>query len=217
MGTSQANSNVVALTEDHVSRVTGLTKGQLRAWDRKGFFQPKFAYDDRKAAYSRFYSFKDVVGLKTIETLRSKYKIGFKKLKDVAEELKAKGFDHWADTTLYVVKKEVHFRNPQTGDIESLRDGQLAMLAVIDVINDVQEKVAELSSRPQEKVGAVERHKFVARNSWVISGTRIPTSTIRRYYEAGFSVEQILTEYPSLTAADVQAALDHENCFDKSA
>lgn len=217
MGTVQSKSNVVALTEDHVSRVTGLTKGQLRSWDRKGFFQPKHAYDDRKAAFSRFYSFKDVVGLKTIETLRSKHKIGFKKLKDVAEELKAKGFDHWADTTLYVVNKEVHFKNPKTGDIESLRDGQLAMLAVVDVINDVQEKVAELNFRSQEKVGSVERHKFVARNSWVISGTRILTSTIRRYSEAGFSVEEILEEYPTLREADVFAALEHENSLDKSA
>lgn len=207
---------VVALTEDHVSRVTGLTKGQLRDWDKRGFFQPKYAYDDRRAAYSRIYSFRDVVGLKTISTLRKEYRIGFSKLHKVAEKLKEKGFHHWADTKLYVVKKEVHFRDPSTGDIESLKDGQLAMLAVIDVINDVTLSVEKLKHRPADSIGHVERHKFVSRNSWVVSGTRIPTSAIRRYAEAGYSTDQILEEYPTLSAEDVQAAIEHEENLAKA-
>lgn len=208
---------VAALTEDHVERATGITKGQLRAWDRRGFFKPKYAYDDRRAAYSRIYSFKDVVGLKTIATLRAKYKIGFKKLGEVAERLKGKGFDHWADTTLYVIKKNVHFKDPTTGNVESLHDGQLAMLEIIDVINDVTEKVTQLKNRSIEKVGKVERSKFVSRNSWVVSGTRIPTATIRRYSDAGYSLEEIREEYPALSHDDILAALKHENAMEKSA
>lgn len=210
MNRSPDNPVVVALTDDHVAKVTGLSKSQLRAWDRRGFFSPKFAYDDRKTAYSRIYSFKDVVGLKTIETLRSKYKIGFGKLKEVADQLKARGFEHWADTTLYVLKKDVYFKDPETGDVENLRDGQLAMLEIIDVIESVTKRVVDLKRRGEEKLGEVERNKFVARNSWVIAGTRIPTAAIRRYSEAGFSVGDILEEYPTLTKEDVEAALEHE-------
>ncbi|SEL16831.1 MerR HTH family regulatory protein [Roseovarius azorensis] len=217
MQSQTENSVVVALTEDHVARATGLSKSQLRAWDRRGFFSPRHAYDDRRAAYSRIYSFKDVVGLKTIATLRSRYKIGFKKLTRVAEELQKRGFSHWADTKLYVLKRDVHFKDPQTGDIENLRDGQLAMLEVIDVINDITEKISEIKSRPKEKFGSVERNKFVARNSWVISGTRIPTATIRRYSDAGYSVDQIIEEYPSLSRTDVLAALEHEKTLENSA
>lgn len=217
MSEQEHSSVVVALTEDHVARATGLTKYQLRAWDKRGFFSPKYAYDNRRAAYSRIYSFKDVVGLKTIATLRSKYKIGFKTLNFVASELARRGYDHWADTTLYVVKKEVHFKDPATGEIESLRDGQLAMLEVVDVINDVTSKVAQLKERPVSDHGVVERSKFVARNSWVVAGTRIPTSTMRRYAEAGYSIEEILEEYPSLSAEDVVAALKHEEALAKTA
>ena len=203
-------SVVVALTEDHVARATGLTKSQLRAWDKRGFFRPKYAYNDRRTAYSRIYSFKDVVGLKTIATLRSKYKIGFKTLNFVASELAARGYDHWADTTLYVIKKEVHFRDPETGEIENLKDGQLAMLEIVDVINDVKSKVSQLKDRSKADYGSVERSKFVARNSWVVAGTRILTSTIRRYAEAGYSIDEILEEFPSLSKIDVSAALKHE-------
>lgn len=211
------NQNVIALTEDHVARVTGLSVTQLRSWDKKGFFEPKHAYRDRKSAYGRIYSFKDVVGLKTVETLRSRYKISFSKLKEVATGLRERGFDHWADTTLYVLKKDVYFKDPRTGDVENLRDGQLAMLEVIDVINDVSNKVAELKIRSQNDVGSVARRRFVVRNSWVVSGTRIPTATIKRYWDAGFSVEQIIEEYPSLTPEDVNAALAHEEGLEKSA
>lgn len=202
--------SVIALTEDHVARVTGLSVSQLRSWDKKGFFTPKHAYDIRNSAYSRIYSFKDVVGLKTVETLRRKYKIGFSKLTEVANELRKRGFEHWADTTLYVLKKDVYFKDPRTGTVENLRDGQFAMLEVLDVINDVKAKVEEIRQRDKSAVGSVERHKFVARNSWVISGTRIPTAAIKRYHEAGYSKQQIIDEYPSLTAEDIDAALLHE-------
>lgn len=209
MGIEQ-KSIVKALTEEQVAKVTGLTKGQLKAWDRRGFFVPQYAFDDRRSPYSRIYSFHDVVGLKTVETLRRKYKIGFQTLRRVASELKQRGYEHWADTKLYVVKKSVYFKDPGSSRVESLDDGQFAMLEVIDVINDVSEKVVALKKRPTSARGAVERNRYVERNSWVIAGTRIPTATIRRYSDAGFSTEQIIEEYPSLTEDDVKAALRHE-------
>lgn len=211
------NITGAALTEDHVSRITGLTKGQLRAWDRRGFFVPRYAYSDRSSAYSRIYSFKDAAGLKTISVLRHKYKISLRKLTNVAKELEARGFSHWADTKLYVLKKEVYFKHRRSDHIESLKDGQYAMLSVIDVINDVHEKVIELKKRIPSQRGRIERNKYVARNSWVIAGTRIPTATIQRYVDAGFTEGQILREYPTLTADDMQAALDHEKGLAKSA
>lgn len=217
MKKSEQSTVVAALTEEQVARITGLSKGQLRAWDTRGFFQPRYAYDDRKSAYSRIYSFKDAVGLKTIQTLKSQYRIGFKKLEEVAEELRTRGYEHWADTKLYVVKKKVHFHDPRTNQVESLEDGQFAMLPIIDVIEDVTEKVVALKARNSSKVGHIERNKFVARNSWVVAGTRIHTAAIRRYREAGFSISQILDEYPALRREDVEAALDHEKGLAKSA
>lgn len=211
------NTVVVALSEDHVSTITGLSKGQLRAWDKRGFFVPRFAYDDRKSSYSRIYSFKDVVGLKTLAQLRQDHKITISKLEVVAQRMETKGFAHWADTRLYVINRQVHFRDPTSGKIEGIEDGQLAMLEVIEVINDVTQQVEKLKKRNINKVGKVERHRYVARNSWVVAGTRIPTATIRRYAEAGFTKDQILAEYPTLKLKDVDAALKHEKRLAKSA
>ncbi|PWE78854.1 hypothetical protein XF30_21015 [Bradyrhizobium sp. SUTN9-2] len=204
------NVLIAAFSEDHAVRLTGLTHGQLRSWDRAGFFQPRYAYEFRTAPYSRVYSFQDIVGLRTIAVLMKEYKISLQKLRKVAGELIRRGYDHWADVKLYVVKGQVHFRPPKSDDIEGVWDGQLAMVPVVDVINDVEARVDQLKKRDESQLGHVERHKFVVRNSSVVAGTRIPTATIRRFNEAGYSVDQIVKQYPSLTPEDVQAALAHE-------
>jgi uncharacterized protein (DUF433 family) len=215
--TMSQNALIAAFSEEHVVRLTGLTHGQLRSWDRAGFFQPRYAYEDRHVPYSRVYSLQDVVGLRTIAVLMKEYKISLQKLRKVAEELIKRGYDHWADLKLYVIKGQVHFRPPKTNDIESVWDGQLAMVPVIDVINDVEARVKQLKKRDESQLGHIERNKYVVRNSPVIAGTRIPTAAIRRFKEAGYSVEQIVKQYPTLTPEDVQAALAHEEGLARSA
>jgi uncharacterized protein (DUF433 family) len=96
-------------------------------------------------------------------------------------------------------------------------DGQLAMVPVIEVIHDVEERVRELRERKTEQHGHVERHKYVVRNASVVAGTRIPTAAIRRFRDAGYSVEEIIHQYPTLTREDVDAAIAHEEGLAQSA
>ncbi|OEC94421.1 hypothetical protein A9Z06_33370 [Rhizobium sp. YK2] len=55
----------------------------------------------------------------------------------------------------------------------------------------------------------MERKKNVVQSEPVIAGTRIRVDTIKNFHEAGFTVEQILAEYPSLKREDVEAAIRH--------
>jgi uncharacterized protein (DUF433 family) len=199
-----------AFTDEQVVRLTGLTRGQLRAWDRKEFFAPHYGYADRRAPYSRIYSFQDVVGLRTIYKLRTEHQVSIQQLKKAAIELIRRGYGHWANTKIYVLKGQVHFQAPGAKHAEGLEDGQLAMVPVIDVIQDIEARVRELSVRAKDQKGKVEQHKFVARNAPVIAGTRIPTAAIRRFRDAGYTIQQIIKEYPSLSASDVKAALKFE-------
>jgi uncharacterized protein (DUF433 family) len=203
--------------EEHVERLTGLSKRQLRAWDRRGFFVPHYAYENRRSPYSRVYSFRDVVGLRTIAVLLKEHRVSIRQLMRVAKELSSRGYRDWAQLRLYVVKREVHFQDPTSKAVESVWSGQLAMLPIIDVINDVTERADMLQRRTKEQHGQIERHRFVVRNSPVVAGTRIPTATIRRFHEAGYSADQILEEYPSLTLEDVKAALKFEEGLAHSA
>jgi uncharacterized protein (DUF433 family) len=43
----------------------------------------------------------------------------------------------------------------------------------------------------------------------VVRGTRIAVQTVLEFLAAGDSVEDVLSEYPRLTRADVQACIDY--------
>lgn len=206
-----------SFTEDHVVRLTGLTKGQLRAWDRRGFFAPHHAYEDRKVPYSRIHSFRDVVGLKAISTLLKKHRVSLPQLIVVANELSRRGFEHWADVTLYVIKGDVSFRERSGDKVEIIKSGQFAMLPVIDVISNVTEAAENIMQRSDEGIGKIVQNKHIMRNAPVIAGTRIPVATIQRYTKAGFSNAQIISEYPSITETDIKAAISFNQGLAKSA
>jgi uncharacterized protein (DUF433 family) len=208
---------IKAFGEEHVEKLTGLTKWQLRRWDRFGFFAPQYAYEDRHVPYSRIYSFKDVVGLRTIAVLMKEHHVSLRELRSVATELVSRGYEHWADLKLYVLKKQVHFQKPGSQDVEGVWTGQLAMVPIISVIEDVETRVAEMQKRDTSQIGHVLKQRHVARNSSVIAGTRIPTATIRRFREAGYSKEQILRQYPTLSLEDVDGALAYEEGLARSA
>jgi DNA-binding transcriptional MerR regulator len=202
---------VAAFSEEQVERLTGLTKAQLRYWDGTGFFKPKYADDDRGQPFSRLYSFKDVVALRTLGVLRNEHEVPLQHLRKVADKLSHLADDKWTKQTLYVLNKKVIFHEPGTDLPREVVSGQYVMgLMLKTIISDTKKAVDKIQRRDPKKVGLVERSRFVSRNAWVVGGTRIPTAAIRRFKEAGYTTEQIIAEYPGLTARDIRAALRHE-------
>lgn len=45
----------------------------------------------------------------------------------------------------------------------------------------------------------------------VIAGTRIPVDAIKEFADAGYTVPQIMKEYPTLDRRDVEAAISYED------
>jgi DNA-binding transcriptional MerR regulator len=200
-------TNIIsAFSADQVVKLTGLTIRQLAYWDDLGFFQPQYASEDRRSPYSRIYSFKDVVGLRTLSVLKKKYKCSLPHLREVAAELASYTKTPWADLTLYVLKRKVYFTEPETGLRRSVVDGQYALLPISSVMEDVRADAERLRQRAPEQIGKLETRKYVSHKAEVIAGTRIKVATIRHFLEAGYSAADIIKEYPSLTEADVEAA-----------
>jgi DNA-binding transcriptional MerR regulator len=53
-----------AFSEEQVSNLTGLSKSQLRHWNRTGFISPQFQLEgNSRQPYSYIYSFKDLLKL----------------------------------------------------------------------------------------------------------------------------------------------------------
>lgn len=201
---------IFAFSADHAARLTGLSKWQLADWDRAGFFKPEHASDNRRERYSRIYSFQDVVGLRTLSMLRKVHKVPMWHLREVAGELEKHVERPWSETTLYVLKRRVYFDEPSTGNVREVSGGlQYALLPLENIAREMNREVERLRARPPDKIGKIERRRNVAHNAWVVAGTRIPIKAIREFASVGYTPEQIVREYPSLTISDVRAALDH--------
>lgn len=206
---SEITNITSAFSADQVVKLTGLSMRQLAYWDKLGFFRPQYAAEDRRAPFSRIYSFKDVVGLRTLSILKSTYKCSLPHLQIVAKELAAYSDAPWAELTLYVLNRKVQFKEPETGRVRGVVDRQYALLPIRSVMEDVRKAAEQLRHRQPEQVGKVEKHRYVSHQAAVISGTRIRVETIQHFIEAGYSTSDILKEYPSLTEADIEAARRH--------
>ncbi len=205
----EISSVVTAFTEEQAQRLTGLSQRQLRHWDRTGFFTPSLAYEDRSQPLSRLYTFRDLVSLKVLNALRNDSSVPLSHLREVKSKLAHLGEDIWAKTTLYVLNKRVIVDNPETKAREEVVSGQGVLQIPLKVVTgDMKRAVEESRQRSPSKVGQVERARNVARNQPVVAGTRIPVRAIKAFSRAGYTVEQILEQYPTLSAADVQAAID---------
>ncbi|MCY3829341.1 MAG: DUF433 domain-containing protein [Rhodospirillaceae bacterium] len=209
--TLDISSVVAAFSEEQAARVTGLSKRQLRYWATTDFFKPSFVEDNPRLPNSRFYSFKDMVALRTLERLRVQNNVPLQHLRKVAENLSHLKDELWTATTLYVLNRRVILVNSETDQPEEVVSGQFVLgIPLRDIINETRDSVAELCQRSPDSIGKLRKHRSIVRNAWSVSGTRIAVESIRRLHEDGYSVDRIIAEYPDLTPEDIDAALHHD-------
>lgn len=201
---------IAAFSEDHVTRLTGLSKGRLRYWDKTGFFAPSYTDENPRLPFSRVYSFKDVVALRVLEMLRVQNSIPLQRLRKVAEALAGLADDKWTTTKLWVLNKKVIIQPPGMDQPREVVTGQYVLpIELKQIITDTDRDIQAMRTRSADSIGRIVKMRGVSRNSWTISGTRIRVDSIKRLHEDGYSIEQIIAEYPDLKPEDVQAALRH--------
>lgn len=200
---------IAAFSEDHVYRLTGLSKGRLRYWDRTGFFAPSYADENPRLPFSRIYSFKDIVALRVLEMLRVQNGVPLQHLRKVAHSLSELGDDKWTTTNLWVLNKRVVLQPAGQLPREVVSGQYVLPIELKKIVADTANAIQTMRTRPDNAIGQVVKIRGVSRNAWVISGTRIRVDSIKRLDEDGYTVEQIIAEYPDLMADDVRAALEH--------
>jgi uncharacterized protein (DUF433 family) len=90
--------------------------------------------------------------------------------------------------------------------------GQSVMETILvdDIRQEAEALTVALRQRTENEIGHLSRHRYVARNQWVIAGTRITTDTIWEFHQAGYSLEEIQRQYPHITIQDIERAISHE-------
>jgi uncharacterized protein (DUF433 family) len=206
-----AADNVIgAFTEDQTAELADVSRKQLREWDKRGLLSPAFGIKEPHVPYARIYSFRDLVSARVLGQLR-KHGVKFAHLVEVHKRLSAMSDTPWSSTTLYVCGAEVVVGDPGARSRRKLLTGQQIFDIPLKVaISSVRNDIARLNERDDTKRGKVGREKFVAQGQYVIKGTRIPVSLVASFAKAGYTVAQILREYPELSPEDVVAALRFE-------
>jgi uncharacterized protein (DUF433 family) len=198
-------------TAEQVCELCKISPRQLSYWDKTEFFKPQHA-DDLGRPFNRVYSFRDVVGLRTIGLLRNKYNVSLTDLRRISEDLKKTPDGDWSKLVFYLGDDgRVYFRHPEDGAIVAADpSGQRPLFKMHQIIRGVERDLSRMNRRKPKQLGKIDQNRYVARNAPVIAGTRIPTAAIYRLHEAGYTAEKIISEFPRLTRADVEAAIRHE-------
>jgi uncharacterized protein (DUF433 family) len=203
---------LLAFTSEHVQRLTGLSPRVLRYWDETGVFHASYVDEHPRRPYRRLYTFRDVVGLRTLAILRREHRVPLEELRKVGGFLSRHKDAPWASLRFQVAGRRVVFEDPEAGVPVASKPFRQSVIPIdlAQIAQETEVEAARLRERLPTDFGHVARHRHINHNAWVIAGTRIPTAAILDFHEAGYSTEDILREYPQLCADDVKAALDHE-------
>lgn len=197
-----------AFSEEHAALLAGVSRRQLLEWDRRGLLRASYGTRDPHVPFGRIYSFRDLVSARVLGQLRNRYHVPVPHLIETQKRLSALSDTPWSSSVLYVLGRRVVVMEPGTRrKLEVVSGQQVLDIPLKLVITGIRDDVAKLNERGEDKVGQLERNKFVAQGQVVLKGTRIPISAIKSFAQGGYSPAQILREYPELTLADVSSAL----------
>lgn len=202
---------------EHASRVSGVSERRIAYWDKTGVLSPSLSPDVRtRGPYSRIYSFRDLVGLRTLGHLRDRYRFPLQTLRLIGKWLSERYAEPWSSLRFYVVgtgpKADILFRDPESDAVLSARRRGQAVIAfeLEPIARQTEEEANKLTHRTENQAGIITRNRYVLSNTPVLAGTRIPTSAVWDFHTAGFGPSAIIHEYPRLTQLDVQRAIDFE-------
>jgi uncharacterized protein (DUF433 family) len=189
---------------ENTSKLTGLSKRRFELWDRNGFFVPSLADPNRRRPGSRIYLFEEVVGLRVIARLLE-LGVPLRELKSVSDYFAHTTEQDWVNQRFYVGGRKVSSRK------ETLVPGEpVAVVSVGEVVDEVDRGTDKLSKRTDDQFGKVTRNRSIMSGKPMLAGTRIPTATIARLVEKGFSQSVFLREFLRLTPEDIEGAIRYE-------
>lgn len=197
-----------AFSEEQVSKLTGLSRTQLRGWNRRGFIRPEYkSGDNPRQPFTYIYSFKDLLKLRVLNQLRNVFSVPMNELERVERELTHLGDEKWTSQKLWVSNRRVVFEEPESRRKREVASKQfVAEIALEVVTSDARADIKKMNRRNGGEVGNIVRIKHVHSSEPVFSGTRIPVAAIAEYIALGFSAPDIIDRFPDLQEEDIEAA-----------
>jgi uncharacterized protein (DUF433 family) len=196
-------------TPDEAAQLIGASRRQLSDWARRGVLSPSIPNDTGWGRTKAYYSFYDVCRLQVLQTLRRVLGARLAPLAPVLQRLGSLPPHAWTTTTLCGCEtgKVLMSTGSEGAPTDTAHDCRL-QISLQEIEQRVAAAVLKSRERDPSLIGQIETKRRGKRRP-MIAGTRIPVWVIQSFADEGYSVDAILEQYPTLTASDVQAAIDH--------
>jgi uncharacterized protein (DUF433 family) len=194
----------LAVTRAVAARIAGLTERQVDYWAGTGLVEP--AVDTRLSPGRRvrLYGFIDLLALLVAAELKNR-KVSLQHIRAIVNHLRSRGYTSpLTQLTFATVGRDVYFMHEDGSWEGGLRPDQVVIHEVLN-LSLLRGRIAAGTRRDAALSGKVERRRGALGSKPVLAGTRVPVETVKRYLDAGRTVEQILESFPALTAEDVEA------------
>lgn len=208
---------IVALDSNRVSRLTGIPKNTLAHWEKRGVFKASYIDPHPRIPFRRIYSFRDVVSLRALALIRREARVSFKEILEASDYLSKHYDSPWSELRFGLLGGKLVFWEPETQRWSHASGQEVLPLNVEGIPEEIKRSLPATLRRDESNYGVITKNRYVQHNKPIIAGTRIPTSSIWAFHESGYSVEQILSEYPHLTRQDVIAAVAFERNYRQAA
>ena len=204
---SELAGSELAVTDKRAASLARISVRQVRYWDETGLVIPsiKRRISDRNIV--RLYSFQDLLSLLVAAQLRNR--ISLQHIRRIVTQLNQRGFaEPLRDLHFATHGEQVFFQYPDGSWSGDALPDQVVFHQVVE-LEALRAKISTVTARDPASAGRLVRRRGVMGSKPIFAGTRIPVETVRRYLDAGCETNEILAEYPSLTAEDIEAARNY--------
>lgn len=201
--------DLIAFPHERAAGVAGVSTRTLRYWELAGLIQPDIRRRLSLRNLIRLYDFQDMVSLLVAAELR-KRRFSLQRIRKVVAHLRARGYrEPLRELRFATTPKEIYFQHTD-GEWEGhAKPDQLVIHEVID-LEAVRARIREGVKRPASAHGKVEQRRGSVGSKPVFAGTRIPVETIAGWIRSGHTDEEVIEEYPALTAEDLKVARQYQ-------
>jgi len=203
-GVGMIDEVLVAVTRDRAAELAGLSVRQVEYWSTTGLIKPTVCQRLTSHRQVRLYGFLDLLALMVAAELR-KRGVSLQHIRVIVARLGGRGYEAPLTELRFATEgQQVYFQHPDGSWESGEAPDQVVLPQVLD-LRPLRARLARIGERDASRIGRVERRRGVLGSKPVLSGTRVPVETVRRYLESGRSVDDILRAFPVLDRDDVEA------------
>lgn len=189
---------------NRAASIAGVSTRQVDYWVTTGLLHPTVEERLTPQRPIRLFDFTDLMALMTAAELR-KRGTSLQHIRAIVNHLRQRGYERpLTQIQFAILHGEVYFQF-EDGSWESDRlQKQIVIHEVLD-LEPLRNRILQSGGRKESSIGRAERRRGVLGSKPVIAQTRVPVETVRRYLDAGKSMEEILEAFPILRRDDVEA------------